>query len=136
MSRLARPSKCQFKSPQALLNPQVESSNPATLTIGGISVEFGEPILFRPRVTRWGKIYYISLDCKYLNARLTGPSLEGKFCSQCAAITQQHPREGDILNFEFVNFTGGTVRYYVNNGYNYHGPFQEMTCCTICSKCH
>ena len=133
---LQDPPSASSNPPQASLNPQVESSSPATLTIGGISVEFGEPISFRPRVTRWGKVYHTSLDCKYLNARPTGRSLEGKFCSQCAAVTQQRPREGDILNFEFVNFTGGTVRYHVNNGCNYHGPFQEMTCCTICSKRH
>ena len=134
------PPSASSNAPQvSSMSSQVEPSSSTSLTIGGIFVELGGPIPFRPRVTRWGKVYHTSQDCKYLNARTTGTtgrSLEGKFCSQCAAGTQQRPREGDTLKFELLNFTGGTVRCHVNSGCHFQGRFQEMTCCAICSKRH
>ena len=116
------------------------SSSSMSINIGGIQLELGETATpFRPLVTRHGSVYHTDENCKYLKSKFTGKSYRAEFCDHCAAVILKEgrvfPQRGDVLKGDPVSFTaGGTLKFHVENGCNFRGPFNFLTHCVVCSK--
>ena len=116
------------------------SSSSMSINIGGIQLELGETATpFRPLVTRHGSVYHTDENCKYLKSKFTGKSYRAEFCDHCAAVILKEgrvfPQRGDVLKGDPVSFTaGGTLKFHVENGCNFRGPFNFLTHCAVCSK--